>query len=75
MALPEISPSSARVPPRDAAGFALVMVVFLLFAVAIAGLTGYQVVSVEATLADGIGDSDVALSSANAALYATGQSI
>ena len=54
---------------RDTSGFALAMVVFLLFAVAIAGLTGYQVVSVEATLASGTGDSDVALSSASAALH------
>ena len=69
MSLPEISQSSARVPPHEDSGFALAMVVFLLFAVAIAGLTGYQVVSVEATLASGNGDSDVALITANAGLH------
>ena len=52
---------------RDS-GFALAMVVFLLFAVAIAGLIGYQVVSVEGTLASGAGDSEVALVTANAGL-------
>ena len=69
MSLPKNSHSSACVPPHDASGFALAMVVFLLFAVAIAGLTGYQVVSVEATLASGNGDSDVALITANAGLH------
>ena len=53
---------------RDASGFALAMVVFLLFAVAIGGLTGYQVVSVEGTLASGTGDSEVALITAHAGL-------
>ena len=69
MSLPKISQSSARVLPHDATGFALAMVVFLLFAVSIAGLTGYQVVSVEATLASGNGDSEVALVAANAGLH------
>ena len=69
MALPEISQSSARVRCRDDAGFALAMVVFLLFAVAIAGLTGYQVVSGEATLASGNEDADVALAVANGGLH------
>ena len=59
----------ARVRRRDDAGFALAMVVFLLFAVSIASLTGYQVVSVEARLASGKGDADVALTTANAGLH------
>ena len=53
----------------DAAGFALAMVVFLLFAVAIAGLTGYQIVSVEAALASGNGDANLALTVANGGLH------
>ena len=69
LALPEISRSSARVPRRDTAGFALAMVVFLLFAVAIAGLTAYQVVSVESELASGNGDASAALTIANAGLH------
>ena len=62
--------SSPAPDPRNSdAGFALAMVVFLLFAVAIASLTGYQVVSVEATLASGNGDGDVALNAASAGLH------
>ena len=66
MELPEISHVSERVRRRD--GFALAMAVFLLFAVAIAGLTGYQVVSVEATLASGNRDAGSALTIANGGL-------
>ena len=49
-----VTPSLEKQPVRrERDGFALAMVVFLLFAAAIAGLTGYQVVSDEATLASG----------------------
>ena len=68
MALPEISQFLASIPRRDAGGFALAMVVFLLFAVVIAGLTSYQVVSVEATLASGYEDTGVARTIANGGL-------
>src|SRR5437762_1895425 len=47
-------------------GFALAMVVFMLFAAAIAGLTGYQMVSAEASLADGNANQDEAAAFANA---------
>lgn len=49
-------------------GFALVMVVFLLFAVAVAGATGYQVVSSEFALARQNRDSQEALAVARAGL-------
>ena len=73
MELPEISHVSERVRRRD--GFALAMAVFLLFAVAIAGLTGYQVVSVEATLASGNRDAGSALTIANGGCSATWRSV
>ncbi len=50
-------------------GFALVMVVFLLFAVAVAGATGYQVVSSEFALARQNRDGQEALAVARAGLY------
>lgn len=49
-------------------GFALALVVFMLFAVAVAGITGYQVVSNELTLAIQYRDSQKALSVARAGL-------
>lgn len=53
----------------DRGGFALVMVVFLLFAVAVAGATGYQVVSSEFALARQNRDGQEALAVARAGLY------
>jgi hypothetical protein len=53
---------------RNERGFALAMVVFLLFAAAIAGLTGYQVVGAEASLAEGNENQDEALAVANAGM-------
>jgi len=58
-------PATAR---RDRRGFALVMVVFLLFAVAVAGVTGYQVVSSEFGLAQQNRDGQEALAVARAGL-------
>jgi hypothetical protein len=58
-------PATAR---RDRGGFALVMVVFLLFAVAVAGVTGYQVVSSEFALARQNRDGQEALAVARAGL-------
>ncbi len=49
-------------------GFALVLVVFMLFAIAVAGITGYQVVSNEMTLAVQNRDSQSALSIARGGL-------
>lgn len=49
-------------------GFALAMVVFMLFAAAVAGITGYQIVSTEATLADGNENQEEALQVANAGI-------
>lgn len=49
-------------------GFALVMVVFLLFAVAVAGVTGYQVVSSEFALANQNREGQEALAVARAGL-------
>ncbi len=54
--------------PGDRGGFALAMVVFLLFAVAVAGATGYQVVSSEFALARQHRDGQEALSVARAGL-------
>jgi hypothetical protein len=47
-------------------GFALALVVFLLFAASVAGMTGYQLVSTEASLAEGNEALEEALSVANA---------
>lgn len=58
-------PATAR---RDRGGFALVMVVFLLFAVAVAGATGYQVVSSEFALSLQNRDGQEALAVARAGL-------
>jgi hypothetical protein len=57
-----------RSPVRttDRKGFALAMVVFMLFAAAVAGVTGYQIVSVEASLAEANENTDEALAVANA---------
>lgn len=57
-----------RVPDERRGGFALVMVVFLLFAVAVAGATGYQVVMSEFALARQNRDSQEALAVARAGL-------
>ena len=53
---------------RDRGGFALAMVVFLLFAVAVAGATGFQVVANEFTMATQNRDSQEALVIARAGL-------
>lgn len=55
-------------PARDRGGFALAMVVLLLFAVAVAAATGYQVVSAEFGMAQQNRDSQEALSVARAGL-------
>lgn len=52
----------------DRGGFALAMVVFLLFAIAVAGATGYQVVSSEFALARQNRDGQAALAVARAGL-------
>lgn len=52
----------------DRGGFALVMVIFLLFAVALAGTTGYQLASAEHELATGGEASEAALSVARAGI-------
>ena len=60
-----------RIPARlrsDRGGFALVMVIFLLFAVALAGTTGYQLTSTEHELATGGEASEEALSVARAGI-------
>ena len=49
-------------------GFALALVVFLLFAATVAGLTGYQIVSAEASLAEGSENQEEALSVAEAGI-------
>jgi hypothetical protein len=49
-------------------GFALAMVVFMLFAAAVAGVTGYQLVSAEASLADGNQNQSEALETAHGGL-------
>jgi hypothetical protein len=49
-------------------GFALAMVVFMLFAAAVAGVTGYQMVSAEASLADGNQNQSEALETAHGGL-------
>lgn len=54
--------------PSGRGGFALVMVVFLLFAVAVAGVTGYQVVSSEFALANQSREGQEALAVARAGL-------
>lgn len=54
--------------PSGRGGFALVMVVFLLFAVAVAGVTGYQVVSSEFALANQSREGQEALVVARAGL-------
>ena len=55
-------------PARDERGFVMVMVVMLLFAVAVAGLTGYQLVAAEADLASSAEESAIALAAARAGL-------
>lgn len=59
---------SAPGSPGDRGGFALAMVVFMLFAIAVAGATGYQVVSSEFALARQGRDGQEALSVARAGL-------
>jgi hypothetical protein len=58
------------IPPAESrhSGFALVMVVFLLFAVTVAGMTGYQIVSAESDLATTGESVEEALSVARAGL-------
>lgn len=53
---------------RGRNGFALALVVFMLFAAAVAGMTGYQIVSAEADLASGNENADEAMAVANAGL-------
>ncbi|NJD20856.1 MAG: hypothetical protein FIA95_16425, partial [Gemmatimonadetes bacterium] len=53
---------------RDRGGFALALVVLMLFAIAVAGATGYQVVSSEFTLAQQNRDGQEALAVARAGL-------
>lgn len=55
-------------PPRDDGGFILAMVVFLLFAIGVAGTTGYLVVNNEFTLARADKDGREALAVARAGL-------
>jgi hypothetical protein len=57
-----------RWPAQDEGGFVMVMVVLLLFAIAVAGATGYQLVAVEADLASGAEESQTALAAARAGL-------
>jgi hypothetical protein len=57
-----------RAPLRKDRGFALALVVFLLFAASVAGMTGYQIVSAEASLAEGNENQDEALAVANAGI-------
>ncbi|GMV04923.1 MAG: hypothetical protein AMXMBFR53_12030 [Gemmatimonadota bacterium] len=54
---------------RDRGGFALALVVLMLFAIAVAGAAGYQVVSGEFTLAQQNRDGQEALAVARAGLY------
>lgn len=61
-----VAPERVRDPGRG--GFALALVVLMLFAIAVAGITGYQVVSAELTLATQNRDSQKALSVARAGL-------
>ena len=49
-------------------GFALALVVFMLFAATVAGLTGYQLVSAEASLAEGSENQEEAMAVAEAGL-------
>ena len=58
----------ARWPLRDRQGFVMVMVVLLLFAVALAGATGYQLVRAEADLTSGGEEAQKALATARAGL-------
>jgi hypothetical protein len=58
----------APIRDRGNRGFALALVVFLLFAAAVAGATGYQIVSSEASLAEGNESQDEALAVANAGM-------
>lgn len=60
-------PSAAR-PSGNRDGFALALVVLMLFAIAMAGVTGYQVMSTEFLLATQNRDSQKALSVARAGL-------
>lgn len=60
--------SVPRRADRDREGFALAMVVLLLFAVAVAGATGYQLVSAEAQLSSATEEAAEALSVARAGL-------
>jgi len=53
----------------DRGGFALALVVFMLFAIAVAGATGYQVVSSEFSMAQQNRDGQEALAVARAGLY------
>lgn len=55
-------------PRGDRGGFALALVVLMLFAIAVAGVTGYQVVSSEFTMAQQNRDGQEALSVARAGL-------
>ena len=55
-------------PVGDERGFVMVMVLLLLFAVAVAGATGYQLVSAEADLTSGTEEAQKALSAARAGL-------
>jgi hypothetical protein len=55
-------------PGEERGGFALALVVLMLFAIAVAGITGYQVVSGELTLATQNRDGQKALSVARAGL-------
>jgi hypothetical protein len=55
-------------PVGDERGFVMVMVILLLFTVAVAGATGYQLVALEAELAGGAEESQAALAAARAGL-------
>jgi hypothetical protein len=67
-AMCERAPASAPRGRSDEGGFALAMVVFLLFTIAVAGATGYQLVSAENELASGNEAQEEALAVARAGL-------
>jgi hypothetical protein len=64
----EKSTRPATWPIGDEGGFVMVMVVLLLFAVAVAGATGYQIVQAEAELSAGTEEAQEALAAARAGL-------
>ena len=68
MAAPWLRSLRSSAKCEDARGFALAMVVFLLFAVAVASATGYQIVNTEWTLTAGNENTNEALAAATAGL-------